>query len=67
MSTTNKRELTITTVENGFIITARYHYKPKEKDPGHTRSTLHVAEGEAQLLRMIRKCLRDPAVVTGTE
>lgn len=67
MSTTKKRELTITPVENGFIITARYHYKQNEKDPGHARSTQYVAESEVGLLRMIRKRLREPAVVTGTE
>lgn len=62
-----KRTFHIQPVENGYIVTSTYQYKPKANDPGHSRTEQHVARTKRELFALLSERLNDPAVVFGNE
>jgi hypothetical protein len=65
MSDKRKRSINIDPVENGFYITAHYHYKPNDNDPGRSATKRYVARSERELKSLISRILAAPFVVVG--
>jgi hypothetical protein len=67
MSDKRKRSITIDPVKNGYCVTAHFHWKPSEKEPGRSAEARYVARSERELKILISQILAAPFVVVGDQ